>query len=293
VCKKTELVGALRARITDDGFKNRHRLAAKRFERERKLPFVLIMLLILRKSAKALQTMLNEIRVARHSQQRRQFVIRCSKGAFQAARDLCQADQIASRRVTLWAPQKARQALQAAHLPHSVPVRFVALRLETGALEVLVTSLLDEQRFPTLDFKAIDNLRWGVETLYDVLKTRLALENFSGKTATAVRQEFHATIFLTGLESWLTAEADDKLATRSAHNQLGQTVKNMVSFAAIKQHALALLLTEPNPMHLLERLTDLFLLNPTYTRPYRKPPRRRIQDRAALHFWRYRRKVCF
>jgi len=231
--------------------------------------------------------------LAHHCQRRRHFVIRCSKGSFQAARDLFQADQVASRRVSLSAPQKDKRALQAAGLPLCVPVRFVAVRLDTGELEVLITSLLDEQRFPTADFKAIYNLRWGAETLYDVLKTRLALENFSGKTATAVRQEFHATILLTGLESLLTAEADDRLAARSAHNQLGQTVNNMVAFAAIKQHALELLLTEQDPTHLLERLTDLFLMNPTYTRRQRKPPRRRITDRVALNFWRYRRKVCF
>jgi hypothetical protein len=231
--------------------------------------------------------------IAHHHQQRCQFVIRCSKGSFQAARELFQADQVDSWRVTLQAPQNAHKALQAAGLPLSVPVRFVAVRLDTGELEVLVTSLLDEQRFPTLDFKALYNLRWGAETLYDVLKTRLALENFSGKTATAVQQEFHATIFLTGLESLLTAEADHNLTTRSANNQLGQTVNNMVSFAAIKQHALALLLTDPDPARLLERLTELFMMNPTYTRRNRRPPRRRIKDRAALNFWRYRRKVCF
>jgi hypothetical protein len=231
--------------------------------------------------------------LAHHFQQQRHFVIRCSKSSFQTARDLFQADQEASRQVTLQAPPQRLKMVRRLGLPRSVRVRFVAVRLETGELEVLVTSLLDELAFPSTDFKAIYHLRWGVETLYDVLKTRLALENFSGKTAVAVQQEFHATIFLTGLESLLTAEADDLLALRSADNQLGQTVNNMVSFAAIKQHALELLLTEPDPTRLLRHLTDLFLLNPTYTRRKRRPLRRRISDRAAINFWRYRRKVCF
>jgi Transposase DDE domain len=431
------LVVAVREQMAAEAFKNRHRRATNRFERQRKLPFMLILILILRKSAKGLQTVLNEISgqlgnllvtasafsqarqqlshtafielnqrtiqpfcyadddhqryrgyrvlagdgsrlrlpehesvratfgalaytsgkdaqvegtyacgqayvlhdvlnkvvidahlaaaktaettlaitalatseaqdlllydrnfacyelLAHHIHQQRHFVIRCSKSSFQTARDLFQADQEASRQVTLQAPPQRLKMVRRLGLPRSVRVRFVAVRLETGELEVLVTSLLDELAFPSSDFKAIYHLRWGVETLFDVLKTRLALENFSGKTAVAVQQEFHATIFLTGLESLLTAEADDLLALRSADNQLGQTVNNMVSFAAIKQHALDLLLTEPDPTHLLRHLTDLFLLNPTYTRRNRRPPRRRISDRAAINFWRYRRKVCF
>jgi len=70
----------------------------------------------------------------------------------------------------------------------------VTVRLSTGELEILVTSLLDEEGYPTAAFKEIYNLRWGVETLYDVVKNRLSLENFSGKTAHAVLQDFHALI---------------------------------------------------------------------------------------------------
>jgi len=231
--------------------------------------------------------------IAHHAKQQRHFVIRCSKGSLQAARDFFQADQEGSRQVLLHAAPDAKKALRKLDLPLSVCVRFIAVRLPTGELEVLVSSLVDELTFPTPDFKAIYQLRWGVETLYDVLKTRLSLENFSGKTATAVLQEFHATIFLTGLESLLTAEADAQLAARSAGNQLGQTVNNMVSFAAIKQQAIDLLLSAQDPTLLLDQLTQLFLMNPTYTRRQRNPPRRTINDRTALNFLRYRRKICF
>ena len=52
-----------------------------------------------------------------------------------------------------------------------------------------------------------------------VLKTRLDLENFSGLGAEAVRQDFHATVYLTGLETILTEAAQAQLdakATRSS-----------------------------------------------------------------------------
>lgn len=93
-------------------------------------------------------------------------------------------------------------------LPESVKVRFVRVRLETGEYEVLVTNLLNTQDFPTEEFKTLYHLRWGVEGFYRILKSRLNLENFSGKTAESVYQDFYATVYLTGIETILTADVD-------------------------------------------------------------------------------------
>jgi Transposase DDE domain len=226
-------------------------------------------------------------------QRKRHFVIRCSSGSFAVAQQLFAADQETSCVVTLTAPSAKRKLLRAEGIPLTIRVRFVTVRLDTGELEILVTSLLDEQRYPRTAFKTIYNLRWGVETLYDVIKNRLSLENFSGKTAQAVLQDFHATLFLTTLESLLTQEADALLDERSQANQLGQTVNNMVSFHAIKLHAFRLLLSDQPPAALLDQLTKLFLMNPTYTRRNRDVPRHKTKLNSALNFHKRRRKHCF
>jgi len=90
-------------------------------------------------------------------------------------------------------------------LPTQIKVRFVRLKLDTGETEILVTSLIDEDLYITSDFKELYNLRWGIETFYSIVKTRLSLENFTGKSAESVKQDFYATIYITGLESILTA----------------------------------------------------------------------------------------
>ncbi len=43
-------------------------------------------------------------------------------------------------------------------------MRLVSLRLPTGELEVLVTSLLDETVYPTAAFREPYQYRWGQET---------------------------------------------------------------------------------------------------------------------------------
>ena len=85
------------------------------------------------------------------------------------------------------------------NLPNEIKVRFVRVLLDTGEYEVLVTNLFDEEEFPTEEFKTIYYLRWGIESFYAVLKTRLNLENFSGKTVHSVYQDFYSTIYISEL----------------------------------------------------------------------------------------------
>ena len=72
---------------------------------------------------------------------------------------------------------------------------------------MLVTTLVDEAKYPTEEFLEVYHRRWNHETFYNVLKSRLDLENFSGETLEAIRQDFHAAVLLCNLESLLTRPA--------------------------------------------------------------------------------------
>jgi len=109
------------------------------------------------------------------TQKKRNFVIRCSKNSFKVARELFQQNRVASRVVTLTPDHGIKKKIKELGLEIAIKVRFVAVRLSTGELEVLVTSLIDEEEYLTEEFKTIYNMRWGVETLFDVLKVRLNL----------------------------------------------------------------------------------------------------------------------
>jgi len=124
--------------------------------------------------------------------------------------------------------------VQKVGLPEKITVRFVRVRLSTDEIEVLVTSLLDEGKYTAQMFKELYHLRWGVECFFCVLKERLKIDNFTGKTVISIKQDFFATLFLTGLESVLTQTADLQLFKKSRQNQHRQIVNNMVSFNAIK-----------------------------------------------------------
>ena len=149
---------------------------------------------------------------------------------------------------------------------------------------MLVTSLLDAVRYPTADFLEPSGLRWGMETFYGLLKTRLELETVSGIGAEAVRQDCQAAVSLTGLEAILTAKAHtthDAKTTRDA-----QAVNRAVSCNAITDRALDLLFSDLDTATLCQRLTALFLTNPTLDRPqpHPHPHRKTSSSRALLDF---------
>ena len=117
------------------------------------------------------------------------------------------------------------------------------------------------------------------------------MENFTGTGPEAVRQDFHATVYLSGLESILTADAQARLGAKAVRHP--QAVNRAVSFNALKNQALALLLSGTDTGPLLEQLTALFLQNPTLERKERKPPRKKSSDRALLDFHKRRKKHCY
>jgi multisubunit Na+/H+ antiporter MnhG subunit len=229
--------------------------------------------------------------IAECAQRARHSVIRCSAASFKEARRMLKGEGPDSQIVTLTPCAAQRPEMRRLGLPASVTVRFVRVLLSTGEWEVLVTSLLDEVRYPTVEFRTLYRLRWSIETFYGVLKTRLELENFTGTGAEAIRQDFHATIYLSGLESLLTDSAQAVLNAKETAPP--RQVNRVVSFHAIKERAFDLLLSDRDTASLCEQLTALFLTNPIPERKERNPPRRKTSARILLNFHKRQRKHCF
>jgi hypothetical protein len=96
-----------------------------------------------------------------------------------------------------------------------VRCRLVLIELENGEKEVLCTSLTDTEYYLYNSFKELYHLRWGVEEGYKLLKERLDLEDFSGKTAKSVKQDFHAKILMMTLCAALSFPIEEKVRKES------------------------------------------------------------------------------
>ncbi|MCK4442276.1 MAG: IS4 family transposase, partial [Sulfurovaceae bacterium] len=127
-------------------------------------------------------------------------------------------------------------------LPQEIKVRFVKVILDDGKIEVLATSVLDKNILKTEDLKELYFKRWGIETYYEIMKNRLSLENFTGTSALAVKQDFYATMFISNIEALVTFDLNEELKNRNKKsNKYEQKVNKSVSFNTIKNYAFELL----------------------------------------------------
>lgn len=92
-----------------------------------------------------------------------------------------------------------------------ITVRLIKIELENGEIEILCTSLLDEQKYEYEQFEALYHRRWGVEEEFKLLKARVEVEAFSGKTAKSVKQDFHAKMYMMTLYAVLCFPVMDKV----------------------------------------------------------------------------------
>jgi hypothetical protein len=100
--------------------------------------------------------------------------------------------------VTFTLPKKDRNKLKEYPQIQDTPItcRLIKIELPDGEKEILCTSLLDSQTYCHSEFEELYHYRWNEEEAYKLLKCRAELENFSGKTAISVKQDFHAKILL-------------------------------------------------------------------------------------------------
>ena len=232
--------------------------------------------------------------MAEHVHRGLEVVGRCSSGSFLTAQELFRLDRAGRSVITrLYAPKEERAELKRRGLPLELVVRFVSLRLPDGKLEVLVTTLVDEGEYPTGEFLELYHSRWGHETFYNRLKGRLDLENFSGQTVEAVRQDFHAAVLLCNLESLVSQPAAVAVAQASAGHQHAKQVNRADAYHALKDQALDLLYSDIPAETVIRKLQRLFVSNPVSVRPERKVPRRHLSFNRSYHFQRNVKKIVF
>lgn len=226
--------------------------------------------------------------------QGRHFICRCARGTFAVAEQLFERDEAGvSVTVSVRPPNGQVETVRCAGLPESLTVRWVTVRLSSGELEVLATSLLDEQCYPSACFEQAYGYRWGEETFYGLLKGRLDLENFSGRSVESVQQDVQATILLSNLESVVTRSAQARMDRASQGGRQPVQVNRAVSFHALKSHLMELLFSRLPTGEVLNRLEELFLSNPVSVRPRRKRPRRKRSAWRSYHYQRTCRKIVF
>lgn len=205
-----------------------------------------------------------------------EFLMRCTH-TFNGQVEEFLASGLMSRTVLMEAGKNARPG-RGTKQSDRVTVRMVKVLLDNGEVEALLTSLVDEARFPTAVFKELYKQRWGVERFYDVVKNIARVENFTGHKDQVIQQDFHCAMLMCNIHSLLVSEAEEEMPTRPLGRKYAYKVNNNTSFGFMK-NAIVRILVEEDSEQMMASLKELFLSNTIPIRPGRHFPRDRDKYR--------------
>lgn len=95
-----------------------------------------------------------------------------------------------------------------------IKLRAVKVILPTGELEILITNLLDMEKYPSDCFQELYFMRWWVEVGFHFLKIFMELQKFTSKKLQFILQDFYAKFFVLNFCEMLKKEEDQKLKVK-------------------------------------------------------------------------------
>jgi hypothetical protein len=228
-------------------------------------------------------------------QHNKHFLMRCSLDFNTAVRDFVRSNK-RSQEVTLKVTQTALERTK--QWEHPIPkdakirVRLVKITLNTGHIEVLITSL-PKRQCSNKRLGQVYFWRWKVETFFDRIKNKLQAENFCGHKALAVFQEFHAAIFLANMHQLLVQYCKKIVDQISAERMWDYQINYNVTLGLMRQKMVLLLLYD-GLSDTLDELTAQFVRYVEPLRPDRSFPRtvktKRVKGKFQT-FSNYRRSI--
>jgi len=159
-----------------------------------------------------------------------------------------------------------------------IRVRVLKFVLPSGEIEMLITDIFDK-RMGVKAFKKLYFKRWPIETKYDEIKNKLEVENFSGLTVEAVKQDFFITMYMSNIAavaSWEAQETIDEIH-ESKDNKYDYHVNTNHAIGTLKDRFILALL-EDNPLlrsKKIDRILNLMTKHYVPTRPDRSLPRKK------------------
>jgi len=169
-------------------------------------------------------------------------------------------------------------------------LRLVRVELETGEVEVLITNLMDTEAFPAHAFKQLYHLRWGAEENHKRLKQWVEIENFSGKSALSVKQDFYAKVLSTNLTAMVANAAQQQVDKATAHRRHDYQVNFAQALSKMKNILVELLLFSARKLQgKLEALIDYMACTIEPLRRGRSYSRSNSKSKNRIFYCNYKR----
>jgi len=126
-----------------------------------------------------------------------------------------------------------------------IDLRRYSFILPSGEEEVLLTNIHEDEMTDD-ELAALYAKRWGIETKYLELKTRLDIDVLSGNTTNIVLQDIYSTLYISNLTAFICCEADDKIEERTSdkNNKYAQKANRSMCIAALRKRFIRICLID-------------------------------------------------
>jgi hypothetical protein len=190
------------------------------------------------------------------------------------------ASGLSEQIVLLWPSSEAVQECRSRGLSLApIKARLIRIELDSGEVEVLATCLVDDTAYPATVFKELYHKRWPVEENYKVMKSRIEIENFTGKSVHTVYQDFHAKVFTMNLTAILAHPAQRAVEQECWGRKYAYQI-NMTNALSKMKDTVVLLIQHATILPILERLWQVLTQTIEPIRPGRSYPRvKRVRRR--------------
>lgn len=178
-------------------------------------------------------------------------------------------------------------------LDKGLPTDTIKLRLVRvdlpNEVEVLITNLTDSEKYESDLFKDLYHLRWGIEENYKRLKQWVEIENFSGKSALSVQQDFYAKIVASNLTTLMMIAAQEKVDKKTENLELNYQVNAAQALSKMK-HQLVTFIVNANRgiLREIERVVNYISVTIEAVRDGRSVPRPLKNIKNDIHFPAYK-----
>lgn len=113
----------------------------------------------------------------------------------------------------------------------NISIRLTKVILDTGEIEYLLSNI-SKTIIPEAEMKNTYFKRWQIEIGYDILKNKLHIENFTGKTKITIEQDFYAQIYVFNLLQDIKHDANEKIQQKHKDKNLKYEYKPNVNLLA-------------------------------------------------------------
>lgn len=83
--------------------------------------------------------------------------------------------------------------------------------------------MLIKKEIPEEEMKTVYFMRWKIETSFDIIKNKLQIENFSGNSKLAIKQDFYAQILLFNMVEDIKRETNESLESKRKYEYIVNT----------------------------------------------------------------------